>query len=162
MKTGAALLAVAGLIFGLTACETNDYGYKVVVAKNPDGRHDRGEVHYPEAHHRHGPPPHAPAHGYRYKYERDNVDLVYDQGLGVYVVVGHTGLYYQDGFYFRYAGDNWEMSVGIGERAHWQSAPSRSVPPGLAKRHGHDDHPGKGNGKGKGKGRSKESHARSH
>jgi len=39
-----------------------------------------------------GPPAHAPANGYRYKYQGH--DMVYDSGLGVYVVIGQSSVYY--------------------------------------------------------------------
>lgn len=99
----------------------------------------------------HGPPPHAPAHGYRYHY--DGVELVYDSGLGVYAVVGYPDYYFYDGYYFRVYDGRWQMSGSL-ER-DWNEAPGRNVPPGLAKKKGkgrekgkHDDHPGKGKGKG--------------
>ncbi len=57
--------------------------------------------------HGHGPPPWAPAHGYRrnhqraYQHRDATVDLAFDSGLGVYVVVGLPNYYYWDGFYLR-------------------------------------------------------------
>src|SRR5258705_13086779 len=51
----------------------------------------------------HGPPPWAPAHGYRrhhqqaYQSRPDTVDLGFDDGLGVYMVVGFPAYSYWDG-----------------------------------------------------------------
>jgi len=84
-----------------------------------------------------GPPRHAPAHGYRYRH-RDGVDLSYDQGLGVYVVVGRPNYYYWDRQYFRYYGDRWQSSERLESR--WIDGDVRSLPPGL-QRHNR----GKGN-----------------
>ena len=53
----------------------------------------RGTVRYaqtgnPEIKEKHtGPPPHAPAHGYRHKHP-DGVELVYKSNIGGYAVVG--------------------------------------------------------------------------
>ena len=60
-----------------------------------------------------GPPPHAPAHGYRRKQhiEQQDVELVFDSGLGVYVVVGFPGVYFHADHYFRYAGTSWQVSI---------------------------------------------------
>ncbi len=62
---------------------------------------------------RNGPPPHAPAHGYRQKHNRDGVVLTYDSGIAVYVVSGYKNCWYNDGFYFRLSGSTWEMSARI-------------------------------------------------
>ncbi|MDA1309664.1 MAG: hypothetical protein O2985_08665 [Proteobacteria bacterium] len=84
-----------------------------------------------------GPPPHAPAHGYRYRH-RDGVDMSYDQRLGVYVVVGRPNYYYWDRQYFRYYGDHWQRSERIDSR--WIDGDTRSLPPGLQRhRRGDDD-----------------------
>lgn len=63
---------------------------------------------------RKGPPPHAPAHGYRHKHNRDNVVLVYDSGVAVYAVSGYKNYWFNEGFYFRLSGGTWEMSARIG------------------------------------------------
>ncbi|MFQ5585276.1 MAG: hypothetical protein ACE5GF_00390, partial [Thermodesulfobacteriota bacterium] len=44
---------------------------------------------------KHGPPPHAPAHGYRHKH-RHGVELMFDGGLGVYIAVGLSGIYFHN------------------------------------------------------------------
>ncbi len=94
-----------------------------------------------------GPPPHAPAHGYRQKHHRSDggeVDLVFDSGLGVYVVVGVPGRYYWDGYYLRVDGDQWYASVSLD--GDWEKRGARKLPPGLQKKtHKHKkSHPAKG------------------
>ncbi|HEU4428199.1 MAG TPA: hypothetical protein VFT98_05565 [Myxococcota bacterium] len=86
-----------------------------------------------------GPPPHAPAHGYRHKHE--GRDLVFDRELGVYVVVGLNDVWFLDGSYFRISGEHWEVSVGTPDR--WRVASLSVVPVRLqAKRHPHGGPPG--------------------
>lgn len=94
----------------------------------------------------HGPPPHAPAHGYRRKHpdaHHGDVELVFDSGLGVYVVVGFPSHYWLDGTYYRERSGSFEISASID--GPWTA--SRSVPPGLAGKA-----KGKPQAKGKGKG----------
>ena len=81
-----------------------------------------------------GPPPHAPAHGYRHKHNKDNVVLQYDAGLAVYVVSGQRDCYFDDGVYFRYSGGTWELSARIG--GPWKVAVvDRDLPSGLKKKY---------------------------
>ena len=89
---------------------------------------------YPAHHHDHGygPPPHAPAHGYRAKYHGH--DLVYDSHLGVYVIVGLTDYYYRDGYYYRHSDDGWYYSKDLDR--DWGRYDDRQLPPGLAKKYG--------------------------
>jgi hypothetical protein len=89
-----------------------------------------GCVHH--VHHGGGPPPHAPAHGYRYHHGHDDVDLVWDAHLGVYAVVGFPALYFWDGYYYRYRDDHWQR--GAGPHGQWKAYRGH-VPPGLAKKH---------------------------
>jgi hypothetical protein len=77
----------------------------------------------------HGPPPHAPAHGYRHNHRTKGVDLVYDSGCGAYVVVGLPGHYYCDGHFFRFRGAHWEVSLNTTHG--WEPAYEDSIPPGL-------------------------------
>jgi hypothetical protein len=99
---------------------------------------------YP-AHHHHdrgyGPPPHAPAHGYRAK--QHHHDLVYDVHLGVYVVVGLHDHYYHNGHYYKHVRDGWYYSRYSDK--DWRRYDERKLPPGLARKY-------HGNGKGKGGG----------
>lgn len=91
---------------------------------------------YPVHHHDegYGPPPHAPAHGYRHKYHGH--ELVYDAHLGVYVVVGLHDHYYYDNYFYRYDHDHWRYSREVDR--DWRDYKNGHLPPGLAKKHGHD------------------------
>ncbi len=86
---------------------------------------------------KHGPPPHAPAHGYRHK--QHGVELVYDSGRGVYVVVDFPLHFYFEGRYYRYHEPHWE--VGVQVDGPWESVSEEVLPRGL---------------RAKGKGKSKE------
>jgi len=79
-----------------------------------------------------GPPRYAPAHGYRYHYDRDDVDLVWDTHLGVYAVVGFPSVYFWDGAYHRHHNNVWQL--GAGPRGYWEPYYGH-VPRGLAKKH---------------------------
>jgi hypothetical protein len=91
---------------------------------------------YPEHDHRsgYGPPPHAPANGYRYKYY--DHDLMYDSGLGVYIVVGVPDFYFIDGLYYRHSHDGWYYSREYDR--DWQPYKEdhdHKLPPGVAKKY---------------------------
>lgn len=90
-----------------------------------------------------GPPPHAPAHGYRYKYQGH--DFVYDANLGVYLIIGYADYYFRDNFYYRHRDDGWYYSRQFDR--DWQSYKQDKLPPGLVKKYrDHDrdqDHDGK-------------------
>ena len=100
-----------------------------------------------------GPPAHAPAHGYKKKHHDDGPELVFDSGLGVYLVVGSANVYFDNDSYFRYSNGGWEFGVNLS--GPWRTADYRHVPPGLHKKHGtvRPGSKGKGKGKGRGKGR---------
>jgi hypothetical protein len=92
-----------------------------------------------EGYHDEGPPPHAPAHGYRRTHQGH--DLMYDSDLGVYVVVGLSNVWFLDGSYFRLADERWELSVGA--NGPWRVAAISAVPARLVeKRHPHGGPPG--------------------
>jgi hypothetical protein len=106
----------------------------------------------------HGPPPWAPAHGYRRKYEhayqhRDStVDLVFDSGLGVYIVVGIPNYYYWNGTYVRLNGTSWSRAPYLDAR--WTPCSEDELPGNLrsktvkgkkGKSHGHGH--GRGHGR---------------
>jgi len=80
-----------------------------------------------------GPPPHAPAHGYRYNYQGH--DVVYDSNLGVYIVVGLQDYYFYDNNYYRYSNNRWYYSRDLDR--DWRDYDDKRLPPGLAKRYGH-------------------------
>ena len=91
-----------------------------------------------------GPPPHAPAHGYRYKHQGH--DVVYDSNLNVYVVVGLQDYYFYNNYYYKYDHDRWYYSKDLDR--DWRDYKESKLPPGLAKKYGHGN-------KGKGKDKSK-------
>lgn len=80
-----------------------------------------------------GPPPHAPAHGYRDKHPEDGVVLTYDSKLAVYVVTGYTHCYFTNGVYFRYMDDTWKLSKRVA--GPWKIVIERDVPSGLKERY---------------------------
>jgi hypothetical protein len=89
----------------------------------------RASVGYDDDRHYHGgPPPHAPAHGYRAKHHHR--DMVYDSRLGAYVVLGYRDHYYHDGWYFRYFDGFWQISAELGDRK-WRDVDRYRVPEGL-------------------------------
>jgi len=81
-----------------------------------------------------GPPPHAPAHGYRHKHKAHagEVELVFDSGLGVYVVLGWPGHFYDQSHYYRQDGGVWQVSARLD--GGWVAASTKKLPPGLAKK----------------------------
>jgi len=87
-----------------------------------------------------GPPPHAPAHGYRRKYQ--GVELVYDSGRGIYVVIDFPSHYYFKGHYYRFGEVQWE--VGVSLEGPWKVISYDELPKGLRFEK-------KGEGKAKGK-----------
>ncbi len=92
-----------------------------------------------------GPPPHAPAHGYRHKHKH-GVKLVFDSNLGVYIVIGYPKHYFYDSRYYRFKDGGWWVSVLLEGR--WVSITAAKLPPGLRKLKGKGTkskkHPGKG------------------
>lgn len=80
----------------------------------------------------HGPPPHAPAHGYRAK-TVDGAELVFDSRLGVYTVVDMPSTYYLDGHFYRHSSSRWQWSVAV--HGNWHSIAERDIPPGLRGQH---------------------------
>jgi hypothetical protein len=94
-----------------------------------------------------GPPPWAPAHGYRHKHH--GPDLVFDAHVGVYVVVGHPHVYFHDGHYFRRVRSHWER-CGDWKKGKWKAVEVSRVPGPLVKHYA-----AKGKGKRKGHGPAK-------
>jgi hypothetical protein len=74
-----------------------------------------------------GPPPHAPAHGYRHKHG-DTV-LVFDSSLEVYVVSGHKDYYFQDSHYYHSTGNGWKIATRMD--GPWKSVSTKKLPKGL-------------------------------
>ncbi|MDH5358015.1 MAG: hypothetical protein OEY48_06110 [Gammaproteobacteria bacterium] len=112
---------------------------------------DSASVKYGDSapHYKKGPPPHAPAHGYRHKHQQH--DMIYDSGIRAYVVVGWLEHYFDEGFYFRFRDGRWQMSASLND-GEWKDARDHDVPKGLwkARKHKgkhskhHKEHPGKG------------------
>ncbi len=96
------------------------------------GRGDRPSVHSDRGRHN-GPPPHAPAHGYRHKHRHqgENLELVFDSDRGVYIVVGVPDRYYWNGSYLRIDGDQWYASMNL-DRG-WEPRSDDSLPRGIRK-----------------------------
>lgn len=79
-----------------------------------------------------GPPPHAPAHGYRHRHS-DGVELVYRSSIGVYVAVGYSEHYFHKDRYYRLVDGSWQVSFRIDKG--WTPVPEKKLPPGLRKKH---------------------------
>lgn len=93
----------------------------------------RPSGHRAEAH-RHGPPPHAPAHGYRHKHGH-GTELVFDSRVGVYVVGGRSDHYYDSGSWYRHVDGAWQVSIELD--GPWRFVSVHRLPGTLA----YDDHP---------------------
>ena len=96
-----------------------------------------GCVVHPEHQQGYGPPPHAPAHGYRYKYH--DHDLVYDANLGVYLLVGLTGYYFLNEIFYHHRHDGWYYSRKFDRDWRHYDDRDHKLPPGLAKKYRDDD-----------------------
>ncbi len=96
---------------------------------------------------RHGPPAHAQAHGYRRHHTRPQ--MVYDQGLQVYVVAGVRDTWFMEGRYFRLAAGTWECSSDFEDG--WRRTSLSGLPPGLQKKYDSARNESRGRGRGKGK-----------
>ena len=107
-------LAIVLLAAALSAC--------FVVAPDrapaPGHKHSRG----------HGPPPHAPAHGYRAKTPQ-GVNIVFDTQLGVYVVVDLPDRYWIDDRFFRKGSSGWTVSASLD--GPWKACATADLPKGL-------------------------------
>lgn len=86
----------------------------------------------------HGPPPHAPAHGYRYHYRDHGVSLVFDSHLRLYLVLDFPGYYYHHGYYYHWDDYHWLRSKHF--RRGWQHFDQKHLPKKLYKRHYHKHH----------------------
>ncbi len=113
----AELLAALVIVVTVGGCQG------VVLAPYPSG---------PVVVHQPGPPSHAPAHGYRHKHQ-SGAEFRFDSHLGVYIVLGHTELYFHDGWFVRIRGDGWQVSASLD--GPWESKSAEWVPPGLRSKH---------------------------
>ena len=149
-----AVLTGCGAALLLSAC-----GPIRSVTVGQEGHHHHGEIHGRPSD-RHGPPPHAPAHGHRrkhqdaYHHHGGDAEFVFDSNLGVYVVLDLPHHYYFDGVYLRIEDGNWYASAQLD--GEWRPRAGSSLPPGLLKKHGKEmkpKHKGKGWGPAKHKGK---------
>lgn len=129
-------MCLAAALLLLPGCESLGGGAGVSVGSSGGQSHS-------------GPPDHAPAHGYRKKHDRHDVELVYDAGLGVYAVAEYAGYYFHGDVFYRLDDGAWHISANID--GPWNPAPEYRIPPGLEK---HGKSKNKNQGKGKGRGRS--------
>lgn len=81
-----------------------------------------------------GPPPYAPANGYRHRHPHDHIVLVYNADLSVYAVSGYRNCYYSGGTYYRVDGGVWYRTVTISEPT-WTVVSYNAIPPGLHKKY---------------------------
>ena len=124
MESNRILVAVLLIVSGMATACTRTVVYK---------EDSHGPILVDE---KNGPPAHAPAYGYRRNHEGDDVVLVYDPTLKVYVVSDYDDCYYSSGQYFRFVSNQWEWSVSLG--GTWKIVSRMSeVPPGLRDHHGH-------------------------
>lgn len=112
--------------------------------------HDHGHGHDPKS--KGGPPPWAPAHGYRHKHAGH--ELRFDAQLGVYVVVGLPHVYFQSDHYYRRVDSHWERCRKL-DKAKWKAIDAAAVPTSLAKHYEKGPKPGHGHGNGHGKSKGK-------
>lgn len=106
-----------------------------------------------DAGHHGGPPPHAPAHGYRQKHHGH--ELEYDSDLGVYIVIGLASLYFIDGVYYKISNDNWFSSDR--PDGGWHAYNNNVLPGKLYNKHGNKKARGKEKSKrAKGKNRGRD------
>ena len=78
-------------------------------------------------------------------FRHGGVDLLFDNGLGVYAVVGHPDIYFHDNLYWHLRDGRWHTSDVYNGRWVVVDAHARHLPPGLAKKYGygrsdHRDH----------------------
>ena len=106
-------IALVAICFTLSAC-----------SNSPRYRNTNGSI---ETAQKHGPPPHAPAHGYRHKHH--NTDLKYDSVLEVYVVAGWSNYYFHEDHYYRSNDNGWEITAQLS--GPWTSVSTKKLPKGL-------------------------------
>ncbi len=117
------MLRFAGLLAALVVVVTLGGCQGIVLAPHPG---EAVVVRQP------GPPAHAPAHGYRRKHQ-SGAELRFDSHLGVYLVMGHTDVYFHDGWFMRFRNDAWQVSATLA--GPWEPRAAAWVPPGLRSKH---------------------------
>lgn len=115
MKTIIIALVISFGFFPLTGCNTLGVGI-----------HGPGTSHTGRTYHKQGPPPHAPAHGYRHKQHHGH-DLVYDSGIDAYIVLNVPETYFGNDLYIRLSTDGrWLVSAALD--GGWRLAMGNEVP----------------------------------
>jgi hypothetical protein len=127
-----ALLSACTIVTALPAC------HQVVLAPVPKG---------PVIARKAGPPPHAPAHGYRRKHP-SGAELRFDARLDVYTVVGRADVYFHDGWFIRIQSGIWQVSATL--NGPWEPRDASWVPPGLRSKYQAENRKGRGHGAAKG------------
>jgi hypothetical protein len=85
-----------------------------------------GSVSSHPKYHKKGPPPHAPAHGYRHK-NHDGNEVEYDEKMGVYIVLKISETYFSNDLYIRMSSDGkWIVSTKL--EGGWRVAVGSEVP----------------------------------
>lgn len=112
---------LASTVIAISACTA-------IISHHRTARPVAGERHS-------GPPPNAPAHGYRHQ-QSDGIQLVFESSIGVYIVSGYTEHYYYHGRYYRWNNDSWQVSSKVSRG--WARASEKTIPPGLRKTHVHN------------------------
>ena len=107
----AGLVALVAICCTLSACGTVRY------RNNHSVKHAK----------KHGPPPHAPAHGYHHKH--GNVALEFDSALEVYLVSGHSNYYFHDKYYYWATRCGGQITANCG--GPWKAVSSKKLPKGL-------------------------------
>jgi hypothetical protein len=124
--SGIAVILLTGFFF-LSGC---------MIAVPVDHGHDKPRP--DKSYHKPGPPPHAPAHGYRHKHP-DGHELEYDSGLGVYIVVRVPDTYFGNNLYIRMSSDGrWLVSARL-DRG-WRLASGNEIPYKLKERKDKNKH----------------------
>ena len=80
-----------------------------------------------------GPPPLAPAHGWRRRHP-DGVEIMYRSELGAYVVVGIDDAYYCDDVFYLWDSGRWLRAPHF--TGPWLAVPASEVPANLTRRPG--------------------------
>lgn len=79
--------------------------------------------------HKQGPPPHAPAHGYRHKHQHGH-QMQYDSNIGAYIVLNIPETYFGNNLYIRISTDGrWIVSTKLD--GNWRLAVGNEIPPKL-------------------------------
>ncbi len=130
------IIAIAALFF-MSGCQTTGVSVKGPGASSSP----------PKQYQKKGPPPHAPAHGYRHKHHHGH-DMEFDSQLGAYVVLNIPETWFGNDLYIRMSTDGrWMVSTTL--EGGWRVALGNEVPPKLVQ------HKYKYKGKSKGKGKAK-------